>query len=217
MRNAESETQKRIAEYVASLEEVGHQVHWPIRDTKQNDPTGGYEICRTNFIGILESDEVHIWYDETSNGSKFDMGGVFMLVEMLGWKKKVVIVNDGEIVDDTKKSFYKVFMHLVENTKMKYHKLVRDKIPEIIRKHGDVPITHIADEAEYWQKLKEKLLEEVREFQEAENMDELADILEVLDAIIDLKKFNREEIQRIKVKKAEDRGAFKDRIILDEA
>ena len=52
VRNAESETQKRIAEYVASLEDIGHQVHWPIRDTKQDDPTGGYEICRANFTGI---------------------------------------------------------------------------------------------------------------------------------------------------------------------
>ena len=117
VRNAESETQKRIAEYVASLEAVGHRVHWPIRDTKQDDPTGGYEICRANFTGILEADEVYIWYDETSNGSKFDMGGVFMLVAMLGRKKKIVIVNDAEIVDNTKKSFYKVFKHLVEKTK----------------------------------------------------------------------------------------------------
>jgi|YelNatPaOPRAMG01_1025707.scaffolds.fasta_scaffold13569_8 hypothetical protein len=117
VRNAESETLKRIAEYVASLEAIGHQVHWPIRDTNQDDPTGGYEICRTNFLGILEADEVHIWYDETSNGSKFDMGGVFMLVAMLGIPKKIVIVNDAEIVDNTKKSFYKVFKYLIEKTK----------------------------------------------------------------------------------------------------
>jgi hypothetical protein len=117
VRNAESETQKKITEYVASLENGGHQVYWPIRDTEQNDPSGGYEICRANFTGILEADEIHVWYDERSDGSKFDMGGVFMLVEMLGWVKKVVIANDGEVVDDTKKSFYKVFKHLVEKTK----------------------------------------------------------------------------------------------------
>ena len=100
---------------------------------------------------------------------------------------------------------------------MKYNKLVRDRIPEIIRKKGDAAITHIADEAEYWQKLKEKLLEEVQEFQKDSNVEELADILEIIDAIIDFKKFDREEVQRVKLKKAEERGVFKERIILDES
>ncbi len=114
---AEPETQKRIKAYVKGIEKKGHKIHWPNRDTKQDDPTGGFEICRTNFRAILDADEIHIWYDETSGGSKFDMGGVFMLVEILKEKKKIVIVNDGEIVDDTKKSFYKVFKRLAEKTK----------------------------------------------------------------------------------------------------
>lgn len=99
------------------LEKAGHKVHWPARDTKQDDPTGGFEICRKNFSEILDAEEVHIWYDETSGGSKFDMGGVFMLVEMLAEKKKIVIANDGEVVDGTKKSFYKVFKRLIKKAK----------------------------------------------------------------------------------------------------
>ena len=100
---------------------------------------------------------------------------------------------------------------------MKYNKLVRDKIPEYIRGKGETAVTHIADEAEYWQKLKEKLLEEIDEFTKAENADELADILEVLDAIIDYKQFDRAEIASLKAAKAEKRGKFQDRIILDES
>ncbi|MGC9611193.1 MAG: nucleoside triphosphate pyrophosphohydrolase [Minisyncoccia bacterium] len=100
---------------------------------------------------------------------------------------------------------------------MRYNKLVRDKIPDYIRKKGDTPITHIANEAEYWQKLKEKLLEEIEEFNKDENAEEYADILEVLEAIADYKEFDKEEVQRIKIKKAEERGKFKDRIILDES
>lgn len=115
--NAEPKTQKRIKAYVKSIEKAGHHIHWPFRDTKQDDETGGFEICRKNFSEILDAEEVHIWYDETSGGSKFDMGGVFMLVAMLKEKKKIVIVNDGEVVDDTKKSFYKVFKRLIEKTK----------------------------------------------------------------------------------------------------
>jgi predicted house-cleaning noncanonical NTP pyrophosphatase (MazG superfamily) len=100
---------------------------------------------------------------------------------------------------------------------MKYNKLVRDKIPEIIKKKGGNPITHIADEAEYWEKLKEKLLEEIAEFKEDESPEEFADLLEVVYAIADYKGFNLEEIEKIREKKAEERGGFKDRIILDES
>ena len=117
-------TNLRISGYVNQLEKAGAIVHWPIRDTKQDDPTGGFTICRTNCPAILDADEIHIWYDETSNGSKFDMGAVFMLVEMLGAKKKVVIANEKEAkkVDDenakkrkNKKSFFKVFKRLTSN------------------------------------------------------------------------------------------------------
>lgn len=99
----------------------------------------------------------------------------------------------------------------------KYNKLVRDKIPEYIISKGGKPITHIADNAEYWQKLREKLQEEVNEFLEAESAEEFADVWEVLDAIADYKKFNKEEVEKIKNKKADERGKFKDKIILDES
>lgn len=100
---------------------------------------------------------------------------------------------------------------------MEYNKLVRDKIPEHIKGRGGTPIFHIADESEYWAKLKEKLLEEANEFIKDENEAEIADVLEVLDAIIEYKKFSKDEISRIKASKAEERGAFKNKIILDES
>ena len=100
---------------------------------------------------------------------------------------------------------------------MKYNKLVRDKIPEYIKSKGGAPITHIAEDKEYWQKLKEKLTEEINEFLEAENIEEMADILEVIDAICDYKKFDKDKLQKTKNKKAEERGKFRDKIILDES
>lgn len=100
---------------------------------------------------------------------------------------------------------------------MKYNKLVRDRIPEIIKKRGDTPVTHVADDTEYLEKLKEKLLEEIKEFAEDESIEEFADILEVLDAVAEYKEFNMKKVKEIQRKKADGRGGFKKRIILEEA
>ncbi|MFA6273047.1 MAG: nucleoside triphosphate pyrophosphohydrolase [Candidatus Paceibacterota bacterium] len=99
---------------------------------------------------------------------------------------------------------------------MKYEKLVRDKVPEHIRSKGENPITHIAESMEYWQKLKDKLLEEAKEFNADESSEEFADLLEVIDAIAKYKGFKMDEIERIKEEKARNKGRFNDRIILDE-
>ena len=100
---------------------------------------------------------------------------------------------------------------------MEYHKLVRDKIPEIIKAKGEMAMTHIADDAEYGIKLYEKLEEEVAEYLKDESVGEIADILEVIDAIAEYKGFSQEEILATKQKKAENRGRFEQRIILDES
>ena len=100
---------------------------------------------------------------------------------------------------------------------MRYRKLVRDKIPEYIRKKGGVPLTHVADDVEYWQKLKEKLLEEIEEFKKDESLEEFADILEVLDAIAAYKGFDEEKTEEMRAAKAKERGRFENRIILDES
>lgn len=105
----------------------------------------------------------------------------------------------------------------LRNDLMNYNKLVRDKIPEYIRKKGGTPVFHVANDKEYWVKLKEKLLEEARELKESEAIEELADLLEVIDAIIEYKKFSRRKIRNTKNKKAKERGKFRDRIILDES
>jgi predicted house-cleaning noncanonical NTP pyrophosphatase (MazG superfamily) len=99
----------------------------------------------------------------------------------------------------------------------KYNKLVRDKIPDVIKKAGGVGKFHVADEGEYWQKLKEKLAEEVVEFFRDESVEELADILEVIEAIMVVQKISAKKLAAIKLKKRKERGAFKKRLILEES
>lgn len=99
----------------------------------------------------------------------------------------------------------------------KYNKLIRDKIPEIIHKSGGKFRIHTADRREYWKKLKEKLLEEGKEFFKKEKEEEFVDILEVIDAIRIFKKFDNKKLLSIKRKKLRERGGFKKRIILEES
>lgn len=100
---------------------------------------------------------------------------------------------------------------------MKHNKLVRDKIPERIHAKGESCVAHIADDEEYWKKLKEKLLEEIEEFTRDESPEEFADVLEVIDAIAIYKKFNVAALEKIKEDKAGRQGRFSSRIILDES
>ncbi|MDP3696533.1 MAG: nucleoside triphosphate pyrophosphohydrolase [Candidatus Taylorbacteria bacterium] len=122
---------------------------------------------------------------------------------------------------------------------MKYNKLVRDRIPEIIRKKGGNPKFHIAgSNYQFWGKLREKLSEEAEELLEAVTkyikteapkdekrlIEETADFLEILDAVLqyrgDRKPLTSSQINRIlsaKRKKAKERGRFKKRIILEES
>lgn len=101
---------------------------------------------------------------------------------------------------------------------MKYNKLVRDKIIGIIESKGETTSYHIAKtDEEYWIKLKEKLEEEVDEFLRDESVSEIADVLEVIDAICAYKGFSKEEVGAVKKKKKDERGGFEKRIILEDS
>lgn len=98
---------------------------------------------------------------------------------------------------------------------MKPGKLIRDRIPKIIKAKGQIAVTHVAGDQEYWDKLKAKLREEAGEFSVEEKDEELADILEVIHAIADFKKIDWPELERIRLKKRQERGGFESKIILD--
>lgn len=96
-----------------------------------------------------------------------------------------------------------------------YNKLVRDKIPEIIEADGKTCKTKILSDEEYIAALETKLNEEVAEYQADKNLEEMADVLEVLQAICVARGYSLDELEDMRAKKAEERGGFSDKIFLE--
>lgn len=99
-----------------------------------------------------------------------------------------------------------------------YNKLVRDNILEIIKKDGLNYNARILEQEEYISELKKKFKEEVNEIVEAnteeEIMEEMADLLELIHAMLDAQNKTIEELEEIRLKKKEKRGGFDKRIFL---
>jgi len=98
----------------------------------------------------------------------------------------------------------------------KYRKLVRDNIPEVIKKRGKRPIVRVLSDVEYKHFLGKKLLEEVHEYIEDGCVEEFCDILEVLDAIKTSMNFLDADIERVKSEKAIQNGKFEKRLFLED-
>lgn len=95
-----------------------------------------------------------------------------------------------------------------------YNKLVRDKIPQIIEQSGKTCTYEILADEQYMQMLREKLLEEAYEYLKSGNIEELADISEVVYAILRFHNVAANEFDSIRRKKCEERGGFEKRILL---
>ena len=95
------------------------------------------------------------------------------------------------------------------------NKLVRDKIPSIIMENGEMPNIRILDDAEFLEALNEKLLEEVAEYQRSKNIEELADILQVICTISEVIGGGKKELEYLKDEKALERGAFTTQMFLE--
>ena len=100
------------------------------------------------------------------------------------------------------------------NRKIYYGKLVRDQIPDMIRRQGYTPDIRTLNDEEYLSELYRKLREETEEFLSDENEEEIADILEVIEAICTAKGFSKETILRTKSEKRNARGGFEKRLYL---
>ncbi len=95
-----------------------------------------------------------------------------------------------------------------------YNKLVRDNIPEIIKANNKEPIIYMAEIEETKTLLFQKLFEELNEFKETPNEEELADMLEVIEGIGNLYQLNMNQVYQKKEVKRKERGGFQKRIVL---
>lgn len=95
-----------------------------------------------------------------------------------------------------------------------FNKLVRDNIPDICRANGQTPNTKILDDQSYTLELNKKLKEETEEYLSSSEIEELADIVEVVEALAENLGSSLREVMEIKQRKQKINGAFKDKIFL---
>ena len=108
VRNISSEEEKLISEYVQRLENEVNIVYWPFRDNPLEKTNRVLDICVENMEAIKKSDEVHIWFSSTSEGSRIDIGTVIAL------NKKLVLANPEAIKPTKKKSFNNLLIALAK-------------------------------------------------------------------------------------------------------
>lgn len=104
----------------------------------------------------------------------------------------------------------------MEMRSIAYNKLVRDRIPEIIESSGKTCSTEILSPEDYLRMIDAKLDEELAEYHKDQNIEELADLLEVIRAAAIARGYTIEELERVRAEKAAKRGGFEKRILLKE-
>ena len=97
-----------------------------------------------------------------------------------------------------------------------YNKLVRDRIPEIIQSTGKTCTTEILSTEDYLHMIDVKLDEELAEYHKDQNIEELADLLEVIRAATIARGYSLEDLERVRAEKVAKRGGFEKRILLVE-
>ena len=97
-----------------------------------------------------------------------------------------------------------------------YHKLVRDLIPEIVEADGKTCVCETLSDKEYLCLLDQKLNEELAEYQESKSLEELADLLEVMQAVVKARGWTMEQLESLRAEEAAKRGGFEKKLLLKE-
>lgn len=96
-----------------------------------------------------------------------------------------------------------------------YNKLIRDRIPELIQANGQQAVVRTLSDTEFLSALKHKLTEEVAEFNASEEIEELADILEVVVTLAHYLGANALILDQLRAEKQQKRGGFRNRLFLE--
>lgn len=119
-------------------------------------------------------------------------------------------------VDFNLKVTYNEFRLVVDRLIKTYNKLVRDRIPEIIEASSKSCVTEILPDEAYLRMLDTKLDEELAEYHADQNIEELADLMEVIRACAVARGYTIEQLEQVRVEKAAKRGGFEKKILLKE-
>lgn len=95
-----------------------------------------------------------------------------------------------------------------------YHKLIRDRIPEIIAEKGQSCVTRVMEPEEYLKMVDAKLDEELAEYHKDQSLEELADLMEVIYAAAEARGYTAEQLEKVRSEKEARRGAFRKRLLL---
>nr|MCR5553896.1 hypothetical protein [bacterium] len=105
-RNATQEQKTWIENFVKEKYNNGYQIHAPHLHTRQTDLFGGYSICRQNAEAVASSQEVNIYYDQSSTGSVFDLGVAYALHKPLKvLNRDQITFNRNDLIDSIVESW----------------------------------------------------------------------------------------------------------------
>lgn len=100
VRNATFEQREWIENFVSEKYSDGYIIHAPHLHTRQTDLFGGYAICVQNAEAVAASQEIDIYYDQSSTGSVFDLGVAYALHKPLKLlNKKEITFNEENFTD----------------------------------------------------------------------------------------------------------------------
>ncbi|MBQ6240109.1 MAG: nucleoside triphosphate pyrophosphohydrolase [Firmicutes bacterium] len=93
--------------------------------------------------------------------------------------------------------------------------LVRDRIPEILRREGNFPMTRTLDDEEYLYQLHVSLKHAIEVYMSQRSVADLSDVLEIIEAIAEMRGVTDEEIVKIRNYRAMTFGTYHNRLFLE--